>query len=119
VQLWEDLPELAAELPAKLEEMREYVRGIGAQPDARDDSIIETLVYAGEPAGLEVLLRLIREGNRFGRFRYIASDYIQSADDGRLSGDDAAVRSSIGSSTAADYRFDRTTRVWTRNPKQP
>ncbi len=119
VKLWEALPELASELPAKLEQMREYVRGIGSQPGPKDDSVIEALLYAGDPVGLEALLRFVRTGNRFGRFDTIAHQFLRPSDGKQLSWDPAARLSFIGDSTAADYRFNRDKRLWIRLPPQP
>ena len=125
VRYWESMPDLAAKLPEQLAHVRDYLMSPQYQGHPLEDTL-DALLYTGDAASLELLLRLMTDGSTWdGWPAAVFVRQVRDSDGNALNfragepKEQIKLQSWIGDSTAAEYVFQPERRCFVRKPKSP
>ena len=125
VRYWESMPDLAAELPAQLAHVRDFLTSAQYRGNPMEEEL-DALLSTGDAAGLALLLRLTADGSKWdGWPMAVFLRWVRDSEGNALSFQEGRPKEGkklqawIGGSTAADYVFHPARRVFIRKPTNP
>lgn len=117
VRYWESMPDLAPELPAKLSQVMESFRNQHVPGTTLNGKrvMLEALLYSGALDALDMVIRDFRVNSHRADMSWdLLYTFLRDAAGRKRSDNEKTFTEFIGSSTAADYRFDKARRLFSR-----